>query len=146
MSSQPPLPDEGASKQPPFAEPKPAPLPGGELSKEAKQMAMLAHLLGIFLGFLGPLIIYLTKKDDDEFIEDQSKEALNFQITLIIAYLVVGAVYSVVGLVTCGFGLLIPLPLIVTVFQFLFGIQGSMQASEGVRYRYPNWICLKLVK
>ena len=51
-------------------------------------MAMLAHLLGLFTGFLGPLVLYLVKRDDSAFVRDQSAEALNFQLTMIIAWIV----------------------------------------------------------
>lgn len=147
MSNQPPLPNENPY-QPPEPKPGAAPVSGQPepgLSKDVTQMAMLAHLLGLFLGFLGPLIIYLTKKDENEFIEDQAKESLNFQITLMIAYLVAGAVFSVFVFVTCGFGIFLPFPLIITVFQFVYGIQGTMRASEGIRFRYPDWICFRII-
>ena len=52
--------------------------PIAELTKDVTNIAMLAHLLGVFTGFLGPLIIWIVKKDDHEFINDQCKEALNF--------------------------------------------------------------------
>ena len=55
------------------------------VSKDARTMALLAHILGIFTSFVVPLLIYLIKKDEDAFIADQSKEALNFHITVIIA-------------------------------------------------------------
>ena len=53
---------------------------------------MLAHLLGALLGFLGPLIIWLVKKDDHPFVAEQSKEALNFQLTLLIWYVAATAI------------------------------------------------------
>jgi len=56
-----------------------------EIKQEDKTMAMLCHLLGILTAFLGPLIIWLVKKDQSPFVDDQGKEALNFQITLVIA-------------------------------------------------------------
>ena len=59
--------------------------PSTEVSKDARMWAMLCHLLGLFTCFIGPLIIWLIKKDEDPFIDDQGKEALNFQITVAIA-------------------------------------------------------------
>src|SRR5712692_2285229 len=82
MSSNPP-PD---SPQPP---PPPATVEAGlptEIKSEDKTMAMLCHLLGIVTWFLGALIIWLIKKDQSKFVDDQGKEALNFQITMLIAY------------------------------------------------------------
>ena len=97
---------------------------------------------GRCIGFLGPLIIWLIKKDTQPFVNDQGKEALNFQLTLLIAYLVTTLGYFVLSLVTCGIGAFVPLPLIVTVFQLIFGIIGAMEASKGVYYRYPMTIRL----
>src|ERR1043165_9293283 len=56
--------------------------------KDAVTMGMLCHLLGIFTWFLGPLIIWLIKKDQHPFVDDQGKESLNFQITTAIACVV----------------------------------------------------------
>ncbi len=60
--------------------------PSTEISKDARMWAMLCHLLGFFTCFIGPLIIWLIKKDEDPFIDNQGKEALNFQITVAIAW------------------------------------------------------------
>ena len=99
-------------------------------------MAMLAHLLGIFTFFVGALIIWLIKKDDDPFIDDQGKEALNFQIT-------VGIIY-VIGVV--AWCLVIP-PLIASatwIAAIVFSIIAAIKASEGKSYRYP--FTLRLIK
>ena len=54
-----------------------------EVSKDAKNMGMLCHLLGLLTNFLGPLILWIVKKDDDPFIDDQGKEALNTDLRLL---------------------------------------------------------------
>ncbi len=92
-------------------------------------MALLAHILGVALGFLGPLIIWLVKKDQSAFVDDQGKEALNFQLTMLIGFLVAGAT----TFVCIGFVLL---PALVVV-NIVFCILGGMQANKGVAYRYP---------
>lgn len=97
-------------------------------------MAMLAHLLGAVLGFLGPLIIWLMKKDESAFVNDQGKEALNFHLTLLIAYVVT----AVAATVTCG--ILFFLPLAPWLFQIIFGIIGAVEANKGNAYRYPATI------
>ena len=63
------------------------------VSSDDRTMAMLAHLLGILTAFIGPLVIWLINKDKPEkaFVNDQAKEALNFQITVTIAYIVASA-------------------------------------------------------
>jgi len=68
----------------------------GKLAEsDEKTMAMLSHILGAVTCFVGPLIIWLIKKDESPFVDDQGKEALNFQITIAIAY-IVGAVLMAV--------------------------------------------------
>ena len=109
----------------------------GTVSKEERTMGMLCHLLGI-IGFLGPLIIWLIKKDQMPFVETEGKESLNFQITLLIAW----AAAIVLAIVTCGFGaVLFPLVMIV---NLVFVIMGAMKANEGTSYKYP--FNLRLIK
>ncbi|MBX9790535.1 MAG: DUF4870 domain-containing protein [Pirellulales bacterium] len=70
-----------------------------ETNPDARTMAMLAHLLALFTGFLGLLIVWLIKKDQYPFVNDQGKESLNFQITIVLATLVAGGRGPDVGLV-----------------------------------------------
>ncbi len=107
-------------------------------TKDSTNMAMLAHLLGIFTGFIGALIIWLVKKDTDPFVEDQGKEALNFQITVIIAQLIA----VVLTFATCG--ILFPLPMAVGIATIVFCILAAIKSNEGVRYRYP--VCIRFIK
>ena len=99
-------------------------------------MGMLCHLLGIFTWFLGALIIWLLKKDEDSFVDDQGKEALNFQITVFIAY-AVGSITSCIGI---GFIVLAA----AWILNIVFCILGTVAASKGTRYRYP--VCIRLIK
>lgn len=107
-----------------------------EVSKNATNMAMLCHLLAIFTGFIGPLIIWLVKKDDDPFIDGQGKEALNFQITVLIAMIVSG----LLSFVCIGF-VLMPA---VWIADLVFCIIASIKASSGQAYRYP--LSIRFVK
>jgi uncharacterized Tic20 family protein len=101
----------------------------GKVSKDAVNMAMLCHLLAIFTGFLGPLIIWLIKKEDSSFVDDQGKEALNFQITVLIAMVVSGLlIFACIGT------FLMP---IVYVLDLVFCIIAAVKASRGEAYRYP---------
>ncbi|MCX6810160.1 MAG: DUF4870 domain-containing protein [Candidatus Berkelbacteria bacterium] len=99
-----------------------------EGKSDDNNMAMLAHILGIVVSIVGPLIIYLTAKDKP-FAYSQSKEALNFQITILIGW-VACAVLSFIGI---GF-ILYPL---VWILNLIFCIQGAMAASKGEAYKYP---------
>ena len=97
-------------------------------TQDEKTMAMLAHLLGIF-GFLGPLIIWLIKKDQSPFVNDQGKEALNFHLVMLIGY--------VAGIILSFFCIGFLVILAVWVCSLIFSIIGAMKAKEGIAYRYP---------
>jgi uncharacterized Tic20 family protein len=92
-------------------------------------MAMLCHLLAIFTGFIGPLVIYLTTGKEDPFVRHHAAEALNFQITVFIATMVC----LVLACVVIGFFLL---P-VVAIGALVFEIQGSLAANRGEWWRYP---------
>lgn len=105
-------------------------------STDDRNIAMLAHLLGIVSGFVGALIIWLIKKDQSAYVDDQAKEALNFQITMLIAF--VGAwilMFVLIGM------LLMPLLLVA---NLVFCILAAVAASNGKNYRYP--VAIRLLK
>jgi uncharacterized Tic20 family protein len=104
-------------------------------STDPKTMAMLAQLLGLFTGFVGPLIIYLVNGDKDPFVRHHSAEALNFQITMFIGYLV----SFVLMLVLIGFLTFF----VIWIVGLVFMIQATIAANRGEWYRYP--INLRLV-
>jgi len=112
------------------------PQPSTEVSKDARMWGMLCHLLGLFTCFIGPLIIWLIKKDEDPFIDNQGKEALNFQITVAIA----GIVSAVLTVVCVGFFLGIA----VSIADLVFCILASIKANGGEKYRYP--VSIRLIK
>jgi uncharacterized protein len=131
----------------------PPPAPIGTPSAEEKQWALFAHLsalLGAILTghmfawgcFIGPLVIWLIKKDTLPFVNDQGKEALNFNITLAI----IGVVLLVFSFLTLGVGLLVAIPIyiVVGIGWLVFTIIAAIKASEGVAYRYP--FAIRLVK
>lgn len=94
-----------------------------------KSTALLAHLLGLFTGFLGPLIIYLTVKDDQPFAKHHAAEALNFQLTVLIASLVsIILVFVLIGIVMI---------FVVAIYAFVFAIVATVAANRGEWYRYP---------
>jgi hypothetical protein len=100
------------------------PNPGDE-----RTMAMLAHLLALFASILGPLLIYLLKKDESAFVRHHGAEALNFSISVLIALVASGILTIVlIGIV------LLP---IVGVAALVFHIMAAVAASKGEWYRYP---------
>lgn len=96
----------------------------------SRSSAALAHYLGL-LGFLGPLIIMLTSGDRDPFVRAHAVEALNFHLTAIIGWLIVG----VVNVITCGMAF--PLAFLILIPVVIYGIQAGSAASRGEAYRYP---------
>ena len=108
------------------------------VSADDANLAMLAHLLSIVFGFIAPLIIWMISKDQPQkgFVADQAKEALNFQITVIIALCIAGVLMVVfIGI------FLVPMILVV---NFVLCILAGLKAREGVAYRYP--FTLRLLK
>lgn len=98
-------------------------------STDDRNLAMLAHLLGIVSGFVGALIIWLIKKDQSGYVDEQGKEALNFQITMLLAYVVSWILmFVLIGM------LLMPLLLIA---NLVFCILAAVAASKGEHYKYP---------
>ncbi len=125
--------------------PPASPAPAAPLSEaEDRQWASFAHLGGI-LGILPALIIFLVFKDRGAFTRGESKEALNFQITVIIAYVAVNVLSWIIGAVTFGLGALLGLltPL-VWIGAVIFSILGFVKSKDGNAYRYP--VSIRLVK
>lgn len=116
---------------------------GTEIGQEERAWAMATHLsslIGFFtVGFgaiLGPLIVWLIKKESMPFVDEQGKEALNFQITMMLAAIVSG----ILVLVLVGILLLAA----VAIFDLVMVIIASIKAYEGEHYRYP--LSLRLIK
>ncbi len=117
-------------------------LPVSAQNKEVRQWAMLCHFaafLGLVFPFgsvLGPLILWQVKKDMDPLIDDQGKEALNFQLTVAIAWLVC----FVLGFVVIGFLLMV----VLVIAALILTIIGGVKANKDIAYRYPlTWRLIK---
>jgi len=115
--------------------PPPPPATGGS---DDNTIAMLVHLSGIILGFVVPLIVWLVNKDNPQksFLNDQSKEALNFQLTLLGVY-IVGTVLTIILI-----GALINFA--AWIVCIVFSIVAGLAANKGQAYRYP--FAIRLVK
>jgi uncharacterized Tic20 family protein len=107
-----------------------------EIPKPERTWAMFAHLSS-FLGYtciplasiIAPLIIWQIKKDDMPFASDQSKECLNFQISMLI-YIIISGILT---LILIGVAFLV----ILYVMNIILTIIAAIKANEGVSYRYP---------
>ena len=137
---------------PPPMENTPPPMTSG-IPEDDRMWAMFAHLSALLGGlltspfggwgtFLGPLVIWLIKKDTMPFVDSQGKEALNFNITLAIIFVAL----TIFSVVTLGIGLLIAVPvaILVGIGALVLIIIASIKAKDGVAYRYP--LTLRLVK
>jgi len=112
------------------------------VTKDERNWAMLSHLLALigyfaipFGNIIAPLIIYLMKKDQSQFVADQARESLNFQISMTIYAIVSG----VLVLILVGFLLLAAL----FVAGIVLTIIASVKAANGEAYRYP--LTLRLI-
>ncbi|NNJ70149.1 MAG: DUF4870 domain-containing protein [Kiritimatiellales bacterium] len=114
------------------------------ISKSERQWGMGCHLVGLCgivvpipaAGLIATLVTWLIKREDGLFIDQQGKEALNFQISLFI-YAAICIFLTVIGI-----GLLLLFPL--AIFAFVCIIIAAIKASEGIAYRYP--ICIRFIK
>jgi uncharacterized protein len=111
--------------------PAQAAAPGGVvmIDPNAKQWALFAHLSALLLGWLGPLIIYLVKKDEHPYIADQSREALNFNLSIFLYSVISGVLILVLIGIFLIFGVLIAWLVLVII--------AAVKANNGEAYRYP---------
>lgn len=118
-----------------------APVPG--LTENERTWGMLAHLsalvgvvVPLFGCVLGPLVVWLGRRDQSSFVEGQAKEALNFNISVFLA------------LIVCSFLMLVFIGFILGAALFIawlvMTLIAAIKASEGIPYRYP--LSLRLVK
>jgi uncharacterized Tic20 family protein len=103
--------------------------------REERLWAMACHLaalagLATAVGFVvGPLIVWAIKKDEYPLVNDQGKESLNFQISMLIyAVLCVPLVVLIIG---------IPLLIAWGLAEIALIVVASVKANEGERFRYP---------
>lgn len=114
--------------------PPPAP-PSGSPSADEKQWAMFAHLsalIGYIIPFgsiIGPLLIWQIKKNEMPFVDDQGKEALNFQITVaILAIICFILIFILIGILLLW---------VLAIVDLVFIILAAIAANNGTTYRYP---------
>lgn len=104
-------------------------------SSDDKNIATITHLGGTVFSFIPALIVWILKKEDSAYIGDQAKEALNFQITMLIAQFIAGVlVVILVGFLLMG---------IIWLFNIVFCIIAAISTSKGETYRYP--LTLRLI-
>ena len=106
------------------------------LSRDVRRWAMLCHLaalvglLGNGVGFLlGPLIVWLLRKEDHPFVDEQGKEAVNFQLSMFLAlFLCIPLLFVIIGIF---------LMVLIGIVMTILPIVAAIRANDGVPYRYP---------
>lgn len=134
----------------PTPQPAAAPQPAAPLTPaEDKQWASFAHFGGV-IGFLPSLIIYLVFKDRGTLTKQESKEALNWQITFTIGIIILeilSAIFTAIAFASGAYGLAAIggwLVFLLWIANVIFSIMGGIKVNGGGAYRYP--FALRLVK
>jgi len=139
--------EQPASVEPPASAVPPADVQPSEASKEinkdARMWSMFCHLAalaGLVLPvvgcIVGPLIFWQIKKEDFPFVDEQGKEAVNFQISMLIYGIVAGLLcFACVGFVLAP---------AVAIFDIVFLLIAAIKANNGFHYRYP--LCIRFIK
>jgi uncharacterized protein len=105
------------------------------LDKDTRMWGMLCHLAalaGFFIPFghlVGPLIVWLIKREEIPFVDDQGKESLNFQISM--------TIYGIIPMLLAFILIGIPLLILLAIVDFVLIIVASIKSNNGERYRYP---------
>jgi hypothetical protein len=121
----------------PGESPEPEPTNPKDVASDSRGWAVAAHLLPLVsLYIFGALIIWLIKRDEDEFVEAHAREALNFQLSV----LIYGLVSLVLIIVLIGFFMLLALG----IFSLVMSIIAAVKAANGETYRYP--LTMRMVK
>lgn len=102
-------------------------------------LSLLAHVVLTFIAILIPIIMWQVKKNDSPFLDDHGREAVNFQISLIIWSIALPIIAALVGVITCGVGLILLIP--AALLPYIVGVVGMIQAAQaanrGEFFRYP---------
>ncbi|MBX6769072.1 MAG: DUF4870 domain-containing protein [Actinomadura rubrobrunea] len=110
----------------------------------------MSYVLALLVGFLGPLILYLVKKNESPFVRHHAAQALNTEITYLLQVL---AALAVGGGLALAFQhpaplviVFMPVLLFHAVAQWVLMILGAVRAGKGVANRFPTWLCFRIVR
>lgn len=111
--------------------------------RQARMWGMFCHLAA-FAGFVipyvgnivGPLVIWLVKKEESPFVDDQGKESLNFQISM--------TIYGVVAFLLCFVFIGIPILVALGIYWLIIVIVACVKANNGEKFRYP--LCIRFIQ
>jgi uncharacterized Tic20 family protein len=115
----------GTEEQPPY-----------QPDSDERILAILSHVLTLLASFIPPLIIYLIKNKESGYVADHARESLNFQITLIILFII----SSILAVLIIGLFFI----WLLGILDLILVIVAAIRASESKLYRYP--FNLRLIK
>jgi uncharacterized protein len=101
-----------------------------DTSNDAQNGALITYVLTALFGWLGALIGWLIWKNKGAFAKDQTTEALNFGITTLIGFVIIGVLAYVMSILSFLSGLL-------WIVQIVLSVMGAIAVNKGTRYRYP---------
>ncbi len=108
-------------------------------TKDERKWAMLCHLsaLSAYIGIpfgsiLGPLVVWLLRRDTSAFVDQHGREAINFHISM--------ALYVIVASILCVILIGVPILFALIIFSFISIVIATVRASDGRSYRYPMTI------
>ena len=134
--SETPAEEETSAEQPETVQESPG---SKEIDKDARMWAMICHLSALaglvvpVIGcIIGPLIIWQIKKEEFSFVDEQGKEAVNFQISMLL-YLLISAIIWIPLTFVC-IGVLIPVA--ISIFDVVFLLIAAVKANNGEHYRF----------
>ena len=135
--SETPAEQEPSAEQPEAVQESPG---SKEVNKDARMWAMICHLSALaglvvpVVGcIIGPLIVWQIKKEEFPFVDEQGKEAVNFQISMTL-YLLISAILWIPLSFVC-IGILIPVA--ISIVDLVFLLIAAVKANDGHHYRYP---------
>jgi uncharacterized Tic20 family protein len=117
---------------------------------EDRTLQIITHLLGLFLGFLGPIIILLVSKDKD--VKNHAKTALNWQITVTVIGVILFVVLFTIAIISAILSTINPAFMVVYFITFFliwvplmimglanlaFSIIAAIKAKDGILWKYP---------
>lgn len=106
-------------------------------------LSLLAHMVLPYVAIIAPVIMWNMKKNESGYIDDHGREAMNFQISLLIYSILLPIIAIPIGLLLLGIGIFVTVPL-AAFFPYVLGLVGlimaAMAANRGEMYRYPMTI------
>ena len=135
--------EEALSMEPTISEP--------DISSNEKFIALLCHLSIIATVFVGPLALWLLKRDESEYVDYHGREALNFSVSLILAAIACSILLGIISFILIWIplvNLLVPILWVMSIPLFaiastLMLITAAIKANSGLKCSYP--LCLRLI-